>query len=88
MLHGSPNKDNLRLPPKTELKILPTMTLKIFRLKLLKALKLTPSTAVQLWLALEHDSWVDFAELDLEIADRPLEWWGIEDEGKVVYLVK
>ena len=78
-------KDTLQAPPKVKVRVLPTMSLKNFRLKVLKTLKLPVSTHIQLWIALERGPIVDFAELEMTISDRQLEWWGVEDNSKIVY---
>lgn len=61
------------------------MSLRVLRLKVLKTLKLSPQSKVQMWLTLERGSLKEFAELDMDLADKPVEWWGAEDNSKFVY---
>jgi len=78
----------LHCSPPVTFGVLPTMSLKVFRLKALKTLKLPPLIRIQFWLALERGSIVDFAELDMSLSDRALDWWGVEDNCKIVYYLE
>ncbi|KAF8586092.1 RNI-like protein [Ramaria rubella] len=73
--------------PEFTLRVLPSMSLRVLRMKVLKTLKLPPQTQIQMWLALERGTLRDFAKLDMDIADRPLEFWGPDENSKIVYYV-
>jgi len=64
------------------------MSLRVLRLKVLKTLKLPPQSKVHMWLALEQGSLREFAEMDMGMAEKPLEWWGVDDNSKIVYHVQ
>lgn len=64
------------------------MSLRVLRLKVLKTLKLPPQSKVQMWLALERGTLKEFAEMDMEMSDKPVEWWGVEGNSKIVYHVR
>lgn len=64
------------------------MSLRVLRLKVLKTLKLLPQSKVQMWLALERGTLREFAEIDVEMGDKPVEWWGADNNSKIVYHVQ
>ncbi|KAF8515830.1 hypothetical protein BU17DRAFT_76775 [Hysterangium stoloniferum] len=75
------------IPGSTTLRVLPTMSLRVLRLKLFKTLRLSQPTNIRLWLVLERGPLKDFAEMELGMADKALEWWGLDENCKVLYYV-
>lgn len=82
---SSPTPDFDLSTARFTLRLLPSMSLRVLRLKVLKTLKLPPQSKIQMWLALERGTLREFAEMDMELADKPVEWWGAEDNSKIVY---
>lgn len=84
---GSPSGEALqKQSPDVKITILSSISLKVFRLKLLKSLKLSLSHNIILWLVLENNSIWHFGQLD--DLNRSLDWWGMNEDCKVVYSVE
>jgi len=79
---------HLDLPtPEFTLRVLPSMTLRVLCLKVFKTLKITTRTSIRLWLLLEREGVCEYAELDMELLNRAIEWWGVEENSKIAFLV-
>jgi tubulin-specific chaperone E len=64
------------------------MSLRVLRLKVLKTLKLSPQSKVQMWLALERGTLREFSEMDMDLADKAIEWWGADNNSKIIFHVQ